>query len=62
MAAMFGLSDEIHQYFVPGRNMDPLDLLTDAIGAALALWVAGWIVRRRAGASPANERGTADLT
>jgi VanZ family protein len=62
MAVMFGLSDEIHQYFVPGRNMDPLDLLTDAIGAALALWVAGWIVRRRAGAFPANERGTADLT
>jgi VanZ family protein len=28
----WGLSDEIHQAFVPGRVADPLDLLADSIG------------------------------
>ena len=53
-AVFYGLSDEIHQYFVPGRSADPFDLLVDAAGAAAALWVyiriresAGMSVRRR---------------
>jgi VanZ family protein len=33
--ALYGLSDEIHQYFVPQRSADPLDWLADAIGGAL---------------------------
>jgi VanZ family protein len=40
-AALYGFSDEVHQYFVPGRHFDPLDILADAAGAAaiqLALW------------------------
>jgi len=35
----YGLSDEIHQVFVPGRNFDMLDLLADAIGG-----IAGWLL------------------
>ena len=38
-ALMFGLSDEIHQYFVPGRSCDPLDWVADMIGTLLAVWV-----------------------
>ena len=34
---LFALSDEIHQYFVPGRDADILDLLTDFIGIAFSL-------------------------
>ena len=34
---LFALSDEIHQYFVPGRNADILDLLIDFIGVLLSL-------------------------
>ncbi|MFO7708559.1 MAG: VanZ family protein [Desulfobacterales bacterium] len=34
-AALFGLSDEIHQFFVPERTADPLDFLADAAGAFL---------------------------
>jgi VanZ family protein len=34
---LFALSDEIHQYFVPGRTMDMFDLLADMIGILLSL-------------------------
>lgn len=34
-AALFGLSDEIHQFFVPDRTADPLDFLADTLGAVL---------------------------
>lgn len=40
LSVLYGLSDEFHQGFVPGRNPDILDLLTDAAGAAVALGVA----------------------
>jgi VanZ family protein len=36
-AALYGLSDEIHQYFVPGRSADPWDWLADTIGAMLGV-------------------------
>lgn len=37
----YGVSDEIHQMFVPGRSPDVLDVLSDAAGAALGL-IACW--------------------
>ena len=39
LTSLYGLSDEIHQSFVPGRMADGFDWLADTIGAALAL---GW--------------------
>lgn len=36
-AALYGFSDEFHQRFVPGRTPDIYDLLTDIIGAAIAV-------------------------
>ena len=33
----YGITDEIHQYFVPGRTMDAADLLADMIGVALGI-------------------------
>ena len=41
-AAVYGLSDEIHQLYVPTRQFDVLDLLADVSGVAvlfLILWV-----------------------
>ena len=35
--ALFGLSDEWHQSFVPGRDSSAFDWLADALGAALGL-------------------------
>jgi VanZ family protein len=34
--ALYALSDEYHQSFVPGRTPTPLDWLVDLVGAALA--------------------------
>jgi len=47
---VYGATDEIHQYFVPGRQADLLDLLADTLGACLL--VAGvWIKGRVQGAA-----------
>lgn len=35
--SLFGISDEWHQSFIPGREADILDWLADTTGAALAL-------------------------
>ena len=41
LATLFGVTDEIHQYFVPGRQADVFDVVADAVGAlAGALFVA----------------------
>lgn len=37
MSVLFGLSDEIHQYFVPGRCADIFDLLADTLGISFAM-------------------------
>lgn len=36
-ALLYGISDEFHQSFVPGRHPDIFDVLTDALGAGAAL-------------------------
>ena len=33
-AGLYGISDEIHQSFVPGRHADVMDALVDFVGAA----------------------------
>lgn len=38
-AIIFAASDEIHQYFVPGRSCELRDFLIDAAGAALGVAV-----------------------
>ena len=39
-ASLFGVTDELHQYFVPERMCDPLDWLVDTCGATLGALVA----------------------
>ncbi|MDO8682760.1 MAG: VanZ family protein [Armatimonadota bacterium] len=36
VAALYGITDEGHQHFVPGRSMSPYDLMADTIGASIA--------------------------
>lgn len=33
LTSVYGISDEVHQSFVPGRTPDWLDVLADAVGA-----------------------------
>jgi VanZ family protein len=39
LTTLYGLSDEFHQSFTPGRMADPGDLLADVLGAIAALWL-----------------------
>ncbi|MHB1342495.1 MAG: VanZ family protein [Coriobacteriia bacterium] len=51
-ASVYGVTDEIHQLFVPGRMADPVDWVVDTIGAiAGAVVVAWWLRKRNAAAS-----------
>lgn len=45
-ASLYGISDEIHQIFVPGRTADPVDWLVDTCGAALGALVAYAVICR----------------
>lgn len=55
VCSLYGISDEFHQSFVPGRTPDPVDWATDTAGAGAAL--AGVVVfrkRRDASRAPAG--------
>lgn len=36
MATLWGVTDEVHQHFVPPRQMDAWDIAADTVGATLA--------------------------
>jgi VanZ family protein len=47
-AALYGMTDEVHQMFVPGRSPDVRDWLADTLGAVLGVWAAQtWETARR---------------
>lgn len=37
LSLVFGVTDELHQRFVPGRHADPWDLVADLAGALVAV-------------------------
>jgi VanZ family protein len=48
LALAIGVVDEIAQGFAPGRHVDATDLLADAAGALLAVWLLARLRDRRA--------------
>ncbi len=47
LASVYGVSDEVHQHWVPGRTTDVFDWLADTSGAALAVGGLELVLRRR---------------
>ncbi|MEW6511472.1 MAG: VanZ family protein [Bacteroidota bacterium] len=47
LIAVYGATDEFHQYFVPGRSADLFDLLADTLGACLLVAAVWWKGRAR---------------
>lgn len=43
---LYGLSDEVHQLFVPLRLFSWWDFVADALGVAAGIWVCGKLERR----------------
>lgn len=48
-ASLYGVSDEIHQLFVPTRMCDPVDWAVDTLGAALGASIALFVLGKRGG-------------
>ena len=46
IASLYGISDEIHQSFIPGREADSLDWLADTAGALMACLLIARLSRR----------------
>jgi len=46
LVALYGVSDEIHQHFVPGRTVEVYDVLADALGGLLGAWLMFLLIQR----------------
>jgi VanZ family protein len=44
---LYGLSDEVHQYFIPDRSTSFADLVADAFGAGVALFIWLQVLKRK---------------
>lgn len=49
LCILYSISDEVHQYFVPGRSGEVVDVGIDTIGSCLGIWNWGykWKMRER---------------
>ena len=55
-AALYGISDEIHQSFVPHRNGSISDVIADGIGAICGVYVYNRWIMARGGAANRDHR------
>ena len=46
ISSIYGLLDEIHQRFVPGRNSEFLDWVADSLGAAVGVFVVFYLLKK----------------
>lgn len=45
LTSLYGVLDELHQAFVPGRHANPWDWLADTLGAVIAVSLVGFLTR-----------------
>lgn len=38
LCMLYAVSDEVHQYFVPGRSAGVIDVVIDTVGSSLGVW------------------------
>ena len=38
LCMLYAVSDEVHQYFVPGRSAGVIDVVIDTVGSILGVW------------------------
>jgi VanZ family protein len=62
VGTLYGLSDEFHQYFVPGRSADVMDFLFDAAGVILAAGTFSFLRRRLWPLRAVEDRIEAEVT
>lgn len=56
ISSLYGVSDEYHQMFVPGRSFDVLDIVADTIGSVVgASAVGAWSIIRNEKRTTKNE-------
>ncbi len=46
---LYGISDEVHQFFIPDRCMSLADLVADFCGAGVAVLIWAQVMKRKAG-------------
>ena len=46
LSSLYGISDEIHQYFVPHRDADLMDVLADMLGGIMGVYIYQAITRK----------------
>jgi len=46
ICSLYGMLDEVHQIFIPGRSAEFLDFLADACGALLGVLLMNYLVKR----------------
>jgi len=46
-ATLYGISDEIHQHFVPTRTADMWDVLADMLGSVFSVFIIHQVLSRR---------------
>lgn len=55
-ASLYGISDEIHQYFVPSRHADFVDAVANTLGSICGVFVYHWWSVRKKSRSRASSR------
>lgn len=47
LASLYGITDELHQIFTPGRSCDPMDWAVDTVAAIAGALIAWALLKRR---------------